>query len=119
MKRNWYPKPSFPDVPFEEKTQMTQSTYDVTCIHKWNIDGLSGHLVINAINEMLMGARAYRLRGKFDHTIAQIVTSGFTGVLKDGLEKHIYDDEMQRILNHTTREKEVQISKEKLEYLKL
>ena len=109
MKKNWYPKPSFPDVPFEEKTQMTQSTYEGTCIHKWNIDGLSIHLVVNLINKMLMGASAYRLRGKFDHAIAQIVTFGFTGVLKDGLEKHISDEEKQRILNHTTIEKEVQI----------
>ena len=58
MKRNWYHKSSFSDVPLEEKTQMTQTTYEASCIHEWNINGLSDHLLINVINEMLMGASA-------------------------------------------------------------
>ena len=56
-----------------------------------------------------MGASAYRLQGKFDHAIAETVTFGFTWVLKDGLEKHISDEEKKRILNYTNIEKEVQI----------
>ena len=106
MRRNWYPKPSFHDV-------MTQSTYEGIGIHEWNIDGLSDHIVISVFNEMHIGASVYRLRGKSDHAIAQIITSSFTGVLKERLEKHI-SEEKQRILNHTTIEKVIQISKVKL-----
>ena len=62
---------------------------------------------------MHIGASVYRLRGKSDHAIAQIITSSFTGVLKERLEKHI-SEEKQRILNHTTIEKVIQISKVKL-----
>ncbi|MCQ7416390.1 hypothetical protein NP118_23585, partial [Salmonella enterica] len=111
LMRNWYPQPSFPDVQFEEKTQMTQAVYDGLAIHEWNIDGISDYLILNVLNEMFIASNAYRQRGKKDHEIAQLLVAGFTGQLKQWWDQYLTDYDRQYILTHTTIEKKKQTIK--------
>ncbi|RVW73468.1 hypothetical protein CK203_057924 [Vitis vinifera] len=39
--RNYYPRPTFPDMQFEERNQYTQASYTSGTIYEWNIDGFN------------------------------------------------------------------------------
>ena len=39
--KNWYSKPTPPDMQFEERSFQTQFSVSVDKIYEWNIDGLS------------------------------------------------------------------------------
>ena len=39
--RNYYPRPTFPDMQFEERNQYTQASYTSGTIYEWNIDGMT------------------------------------------------------------------------------
>jgi hypothetical protein len=38
--RNWYPKPTPPDIQFEERELGIRATYIVDALYEWNVDGL-------------------------------------------------------------------------------
>jgi hypothetical protein len=39
--RNWYPKPTPPDIQFEERELGIRAAYTADALYEWNIDGLS------------------------------------------------------------------------------
>ena len=39
--KNWYSKPTSPDIQFEERSFQTQFSVSVNKLYEWNIDGLS------------------------------------------------------------------------------
>ena len=39
--KNWYPRPTPPDMQFEERVFQTQFSVSVDKLYEWNIDGLS------------------------------------------------------------------------------
>ena len=39
--RNYYPRPTFPNMQFEERNQYTQVSYTSGTIYEWNIDGMT------------------------------------------------------------------------------
>ena len=39
--KNWYPKPTPPDLQFEERYTFVNSSYSPNLIYEWNIDGMS------------------------------------------------------------------------------
>ena len=61
--RNYYPRPTPPDLQYEERSQIVQSKYDGDDIYEWNIDGVSDHQVLNILQEMIMTSTAYKSRG--------------------------------------------------------
>ena len=40
-KKNWYPKPTPPDLQLEERHTFVNSSYSPNLIYEWNIDGMS------------------------------------------------------------------------------
>ena len=46
-KKNWYPKPTPPDLQFEERHTFVNSSYSLDLIYEWNIDRMSEYEIIN------------------------------------------------------------------------
>ena len=61
--RNFYPRPTPPDLQYEERSKIVQSKYDGDDIYEWNIDGVSDHQVLNILQEMIITFIAYKSRG--------------------------------------------------------
>ena len=58
--KNFYPRPSFPDVQFEENHMHPQGVADGTSITEWNIDGMVDGQIYNKLQEMGMNVTAYK-----------------------------------------------------------
>ena len=81
--RNYYPRPTFPDMQFEERNQYTQASYTSDTIYEWNIDGMTEYNILTKLQEMTMVSTAYKLNNRLpDHAVAQTIVAGFTGQLK-------------------------------------
>ena len=61
-RKNYYSKPSFPDVQLEERNYQLVASYDGSSFYEWNIDGMSEHQIINLLHEMMMAVSAYRIK---------------------------------------------------------
>ena len=66
-KKNWYPKPTPPDIQFEERHTFVNSSYSPDLIYEWNIDGMSEYEIINLLHEMTLLTNVYKNHGKQDH----------------------------------------------------
>ena len=52
--KNWYSKPTPPDMRFEERSFQTQFYVSTEKIYEWNIDGLFEQEIINKMGHMSM-----------------------------------------------------------------
>ena len=66
-KKNWYPKPTPPNLQFKERHTFFNSSYSPDLIYEWNIDGMSKYEIINLLHEMTLLTNVYKNHGKFDH----------------------------------------------------
>ena len=46
--RNYYLKPTFLDMQFEERNQYTQASYTSGPIYEWNIDGMTEYNILSS-----------------------------------------------------------------------
>ena len=77
--RNHYPRPTFPDMQFEEINQYTQASYTSGTIYEWNIDGMIEYNILTKLHEMTMVSTTYKLKNRLsDHVVAQTIVDGFT-----------------------------------------
>ena len=82
-RKNYYSKPSFPDVQLEDRNYQLAANYDGSSFYEWNIDGMSEHQIINLLHAMMMAANAYRIKtSNSDFHAAGALVIGFTGLLK-------------------------------------
>ena len=66
--RNYYPRPTFPDMQFEERSQYTQDSYTSGIIYEWNIDGMTEYNILTKLQEMTMVSTTYKLNNRLpDH----------------------------------------------------
>ena len=69
--RNYYPRPTFRDMQFEERNQYTQTSYTSGTIYEWNIDSMTEYNILTKLQEMTMVSTAYKLNNILpDHAIA-------------------------------------------------
>ena len=47
--RNFYPRPTFPDMQYEERNQYTQASYTSGTIYEWNIDGMTEYNIFTKL----------------------------------------------------------------------
>jgi meiotically up-regulated gene 157 (Mug157) protein len=50
--RNWYSRPTPPDLQFEERFLQSQFSVSADKLYEWNIDGLSEQELMNKMNHM-------------------------------------------------------------------
>jgi len=77
--RNWYPKPTLPDIRFEERELGIRVAYTTDALYEWNIDGLSEYEILNILHEMMMVVNVYKCANRSDHQVASSFITGFTG----------------------------------------
>ncbi|KAL4652134.1 hypothetical protein ACB092_01G210900 [Castanea dentata] len=103
-KKNWYPKPTPPDLQFEERHTFVNSSYSPDLIYEWNIDGMSEYEIINLLHVMTMLTNVYKNHGKRDHLIAHLIVTGFTGQLKSWWDHYLDDEDRNEILTAVKKE---------------
>jgi hypothetical protein len=54
LTKNWYNKPTPPDLQFEERVFQNQFSVSADKLYEWNIDGLSEQEILNKMNHMSM-----------------------------------------------------------------
>ena len=81
--RNYYPRPTFPNMQYEERNQYIQASYTSGTIYEWNIDGMTEYNILTKLQEMTMVSTTYKLNNRLsDHVVAQTIVVGFTRQLK-------------------------------------
>ena len=58
--KNWYSKPTPPDMQFEERSFQTQVSVSADKLYEWNIDGLSELEIVTKMIHMSMVGIAYQ-----------------------------------------------------------
>ena len=58
--KNWYSRPTPPNMQFEEGAFQTQFSVSVDRLYEWNIDGLFEKEIINKMSHMSMVGIAYQ-----------------------------------------------------------
>ena len=71
--RNFYSRPTLPDIQFEEWELEHPSAFDGNGITEWNIDGMIDHQILRKTHEITMAASAYRVKHSEEQTIKLIV----------------------------------------------
>ena len=103
-KKNWYPKPTPPDLQFEKRHTFVDSSYSPDLIYERNIDGMSEYEIINLLHEMTLRTTVYKNHGKSDHQIAHLIVTSFTGQLKGWWDHYLNNDDRNKILTAIKRE---------------
>jgi hypothetical protein len=96
--KNWYSRPTPPDLQFEERFLQTQFSVSSDKIYKWNIDGLSEQELLNKMNHMSMVATAYDTNQNLSQSeIVDLLATGFSGTLRSWWDKHLTEETREGI----------------------
>ena len=99
--RNYYTRPTPPDIQYEERAKFHTKNYDGTSIYEWNIDGKSEYEILNTLQEMGMAKMAYKVKNITEQDIASLLITGFTGQLKYWWDNSLTLQDKLSILDHT------------------
>ena len=98
LTKNWYSKPTPPDIQFEEWPFQTQFFVSADKIYEWNIDGLSEQEIINIMGHMSMVGIAYVNNHNLDHPeIVDLLATGFSGTLRGWWDSYLTEDSRESI----------------------
>ncbi|CAL8135781.1 unnamed protein product [Prunus armeniaca] len=100
LTRNWYPRPTPPDIQFEERNLQTQFSVSSDKLYEWNIDGLSEQEIFNKLQHMSMVANSYITNHSFRQSeIVPLLVTGFTGTLRYWWDKHLTPESKNLIIH--------------------
>ncbi|CAL9012793.1 unnamed protein product [Prunus brigantina] len=103
LTKNWYPRPTPPDIQFEERNFQTQFSVSSDKLYEWNIDGLSEQEIFNKLQHMSMVANSYVTNHSFRQSeIVPLLVTGFTGTLRYWWDKHL-TPESKNLIIHAVR----------------
>ncbi|CAL9004304.1 unnamed protein product [Prunus brigantina] len=98
--KNWYPKPTPPDIQFEERNNLSQFSVSSDKLYEWNIDGLSEQEIMNKLTHMSMVANSYVTNHSLRQSeIVPLLETGFTGTLRSWWDKHLTDESRNNIIH--------------------
>ena len=80
LTKNWYPRPTPPDLQFEESNNH-QFLVSSGKLYEWNIDGLAKQEILNKIHHMTMVANNYLNEGHLHTEVIELMSPGFIGKL--------------------------------------
>ncbi|CAL2240028.1 unnamed protein product [Prunus armeniaca] len=100
LTKNWYPRPTPPDIQFEERNFQTQFSVSSDKLCEWNIDGLSEQEIFNKLQHMSMVANSYITNHSFRQSeIVPLLVTGFTGTLRYWWDKHLTPESKNLIIH--------------------
>ena len=106
--RNFYNRPTLPDIQFEEWELEHPSAFDGNGITEWNIDGMTDHQILRKTHEITMAASAYRVKHSEEQTI-KLIVAGFTGILKGWWDNYLSPENRLYITTCVKNEENTQI----------
>jgi len=98
--RNYYTRPSPPDLQYEERGTFSMNHFDGQSIYTWDLDGKSEHEILNTLQEMTMAMTAYKTKGLDPRTQAIACINGFQGQLKYWWDNFLAEEEHTKILDY-------------------
>ncbi|CAL9004328.1 unnamed protein product, partial [Prunus brigantina] len=100
LTKNWYPRPTPPDIQFEERHFQTQFSVSSDKLYEWNINGLSEQEIFNKLQHMSMVANSYITNHSFRQSdIVPLLVTGFTGTLRYWWDKHLTPESKNLIVH--------------------
>lgn len=107
LTKNWYPRPTPPDLQFEERNFQSQFTVSSDKLYEWNIDGLSEQELLNKLQHISMVANSYITNHDLSQPqVVDILVSGFTRMLHSWWEKHLTEESRNLIRNAVKQDEE-------------
>jgi hypothetical protein len=93
LTKNWYPKPTPPDIQFDERSFQSQFAVFADKLYEWNIDGLAKQQILDKLTHMTMVSSSYVMNHDLSQPeVVDLLVSGFTGTLQSWWEKHLTDE---------------------------
>ena len=83
MEIPYYSKQTPPDLYLESAKTIITKNFAGNSIYEWNIDGRSGHEIFITLQRMLIAYTAYSTKRATYLQAFDLLTSGFTGILKN------------------------------------
>jgi len=108
VSRNFYTRPTLPDIQSEEWSMDQPSAFDGNGITEWNIDGMTDHQILRKTHEITMAATAYSVKHTEEQTI-KLIISGFTGILKGWWDNYLMPEQKNYVLSCVKIENEERI----------
>ncbi|CAL5384512.1 unnamed protein product [Camellia sinensis] len=96
--RNYYARPTPPDLLYEETYLNDQGSYHGKTIYEWNIDGEAEYGILKKLHQVLMYATVCCQYGNTDHAVVKFIINGFTGQLKGWWDNVLSPVQQQEIL---------------------
>jgi len=97
----YYSKQTPPDLHLESAKTIITENFAGDSIYEWNMDGRSDHEIFITLQRMLIAYTAYSTKRATDLQAFDLLTSGFTGMLKHWWENYIQEEERNKIRIHT------------------
>jgi len=98
--RNYYSRPTPPDLQYEERGTFSTNHFDGQSVYTWNIDGKSEHEILNTLQQMTMAITAYKARNLDPRNEAIGIINGFQGQLKYWWDNFLSEEEHTKILDY-------------------
>ena len=93
LQKNWYSRPTPPDMQFEERSFQTQFSISADKLYEWYIDGLSEQEIINKMGHMSMVGIAYQNNHDLDQPeIVDLLVIGFSGTLHGWWDSYLTEE---------------------------
>ena len=97
--RNYYPRPTYADLQFEELPQISNMKYfNGKEIIEWNLDGLTEYQIFTLCHQMIMYANACIANGNKEKEAAQLIVVGFSGQLRGWWDHYLDDNQRHAII---------------------
>ena len=105
LTRNWYPRPTPPNLQFEERNSH-QFSITSSKLYEWNIDGLAEQEILNKIHHMTMVANNYLNEGRSYTEVIELMSLGFTGKLLQWWNNCLTEESKEDIKNAVQKDEE-------------
>ena len=103
--KNWYSKPTLPDMQFEERVFQTQFSISADKFYEQNIDGLSEQEIINKMSHMSMVGISYKNNHDLDQPeIVNLLVTSFSSTLRGWWDSYLIEDSKDLTVNDLQHE---------------
>ena len=106
LTKNWYPKPTSPNLQYEERNGNNQFSESSGKLYEWNIDGLSEQEILNKIQHMTMVANNYLNEGRPYTEVIELIALGFTRKLLQWWSNYLTKESKEDIKNAIQKDEE-------------
>ena len=96
LTKNWYPRPTPPDLQFEERNGH-QFSVSFGKLYEWNIDGLAEQEILNKIQHITMVAKNYVNEGCSHSEVIELLALGFTSKLLQWWNNYLTEESKEDI----------------------